>query len=281
MAIAGNCLIATGGKPDILAAAPTYPCYLPDGETEFEVNLLPFGKRFLDQGLAIEAPKPASSFRAALGSHRITRRRPTLGLGDRYVTIGEFYDAIIAGIDDLVGKLGEAAVFPNGGNVGQQVKTFNVTIPDSKTAKALLTDIIEEGEGETKSLWDERGKLAHYYVFQEMSLGRAYQPGDAPGKPTGAPIPMPSADQVYPMKSNPKMEDFPNPSQVFMDAAAFNTDYTALVKALHAAFSGQPGAIGAAIEQMDALPGGASKVLGDTIPDKPGVVPGPTFELAK
>src|SRR5690349_15979314 len=57
MTIVANCLIATGRRPDI-TAVPVYPSYLPDGEMEFEVGLLPFGPEFLDQGLRIEDPTP-------------------------------------------------------------------------------------------------------------------------------------------------------------------------------------------------------------------------------
>jgi hypothetical protein len=51
-------------------------------------------------------------------------------------------------MDAVVSKLGEAAVFPNGGNTTRQVSSLGVTpIPGSAVAKRQLTNVIEEGEG--------------------------------------------------------------------------------------------------------------------------------------
>src|SRR6266542_2654452 len=121
MAIAANALIATGGSPDVAAAVPSYPTYLPDGEQEFEVGLLPFGPAFLQQAMWIEQPSPAQAvsdrLRALISAGSvIPRRHRLLAMGNTYPTIGEFYAAIITGIQTLVDQLGESAVFPNGGN---------------------------------------------------------------------------------------------------------------------------------------------------------------------
>lgn len=278
MTIVSNCLIAIGGRPDIIAAAPSYPSYLPDGETEFKVSLLPFGLDFLQQAMKIEAPKP----RGILGSthaNRSSSAHPAmLGMGHRYVTIGEFYQAIIDGISNLVNSLGEEEVFPNGGDVPNQVKAFHAAIPDSKTAITLLTAIVSEGEGEAQSyIWDERGKLAHFYAFDEMARGHRYQQGDQPGAPTGPTLMLPA--EVYLMTRDPKMAEYPDGSSVFKAAAAFNAEYSKLLEQLQSAFNGHPTEINTAVEQMGLLSVRAVAVLADQIPGKPGVVPGPTFEL--
>jgi hypothetical protein len=289
MAVAANALIATGGTPNITEAvsAHPFPTFLPDGEDEFEVNLLPFGASFLQQAMKIEQPTPVVHLDAAVreryaSGHAPVRHHRMLGQGDVFLTIGQFYDSIIKGINTLVAQLGESAVFPNGGNTSQQFASFggeNITVSSSATAITLLTDTIKEGEGSPGTMWDENNQLSHFYIFQEISLGRAYNTGDKPGAPTGAAIPIPSGDQVFDMKTTPKMSDYPPGTGVFTDATNFNQLFTAVITELNLGFSGQPNQVGTAIGGMFGLPPAAATVLADPFPGTPGLVAGPTFEL--
>ncbi len=287
MTIAANCLIATGGTPDIVAGAPQYPSYLPDGEEEFEAHLLPFGKDFLEQGMAIERPAwaeevPADAPARTWKRGHIRRSHRTLAMGKSYRTIGEFYRNVLRGIADLSRTLGDAGVFPDGGNTDKQVDKWSAIVSDCASAGRLLSNVIEEGEGAAVgNLWDENGNLAHYYVFQEMALGKAYQHGDAPGVPTGPCLAVPRASDVYQMMRDPETKDYPAGSKVSRDALRFNVDYTTVICLLDSAFGGKPADIGAAIDRMGTLTTDASTVLGDSIPDRPGAVPGPTFALPR
>ena len=126
LAIAANVMIATGGTPDITAAVPAYPAFLPDGETVFKVDLLPFGQAFLEQATWIESPTPVTSVspvnfgRESPFAPRFVRAQPTLAMGEMFGTIGEFYTALIQTLNNLVTDLGEPAVFPNSANVAAQ-----------------------------------------------------------------------------------------------------------------------------------------------------------------
>jgi hypothetical protein len=289
MAVAANTLIATGGTPSVSTAVRTYPypTYLPDGETEFEVNLLPFGPDFLEQAMWIEQPTPATDVPAEVherfaSGQAAPRQHRMLAMGDIFPTIGQFYEAIIAGIQTLVSQLGESTVFPNGGNPTGQLGYFgtqNITVTNSTEAIELLTDIIDEGEGSSGTMWDENQQLSHYYTFQEISLGMAYMPGDEIGQPSGAPIPVPSGGQVANAWTTPKMSDYPAGSDVWGDADAFNQLFAQIVANLDAGFSGTPSQVDVAIGQMIQLPASAGRVLANPFPGDPAFVAGPTFEL--
>ncbi len=213
----------------------------------------------------------------------IPRRHRLLAMGNMFATIGQFYTAIIQGIQTLVAQSGEAAVFPNSGSTNKQVGEFkgeDVTISGIARAITLLTDVIDEGEGASGAMWDENGHLAHFYVLQQITLGKLYQQGDTPGNPTGSGIDVPAAAGIFPMLPNPTMADYlPATSQLWKDADAFNVDFETVVNDLQSAFNGTPSKIGKAIGDMFSLPGDAQTVFGNAAPNQPGLVAGPTFQL--
>jgi Ferritin-like len=302
LAIAANVMIATGGTPDITAAVPTYPAYLPDGEKTFEVDLLPFGPAFLQQAMWIESPTPVTSVspvnsgRESPFTPRFVRAQPTLAMGGTFATIGEFYTALIQTLNTLVTDLGEPAVFPNSANVAAQYNGIDflgypdfsgsstLLVANSTEAVTLLQDIIDEGEGTSPGImWDETGTLlSHYYSFQEILLRRQYVAGDTPGSPSGPAIAVPAGSQVLAMVENPTMDMYPAESDVWNAANSFNTAFGELVTSLQQAFSGtntNPGAIiKSAIEQMSSLQTEGLTVLAFPLPgNAAGAVAGPTF----
>ena len=302
LAIAANVMIATGGTPDISAAVPIYPTFLPDGEAVFEVDLLPFGLAFLEQAMWIESPTPVTSVspvnfgRESPFAPRFVRAQPTLAMGESFGTIGEFYTALIQTLNNLVTDLGEPAVFPNSANVAAQYNGIDflgfpdfsgsstLVVANSTEAVTLLQDIIDEGEGTSPGImWDETGTLlSHYYSFQEILLGRQYVAGDTPGSPSGPAIAVPTGSQVFAMVENPTMDMYPAESDVWNAANSFNTAFGALVTSLQQAFSGtntNPGAIiKSAIELMFSLQTEGLAVLAFPLPGNAAVaVAGPTF----
>ena len=288
MVIAANVLIATGGTPEVLAAVPSYPCYLPDGEREFEVSLLPFGPDFLAQSMSIEEPAPPRPLPDRLAAlveagQAIPRRHRVLALGHIHPTIGEFYATIEQGIRTLSAG-GDGPLFPDGARLARQYPIFDndvVSVAGSADALRLLADIVMEGEGGgTGTMWDEHGRLSHYYTFQEIALGRAYAQGDSPGSPTGPAIRVPGAAAIRPMLANPRMADYGPPSSpLWKDADAFNHAFGAVMALLDRGFRGEPSRVADAIGRMFDLPGLATEVLSHEVPDHPGLVAGPTFEL--
>jgi Ferritin-like len=302
LAIAANVMIATGGTPDITAAVPAYPAFLPDGETVFKVDLLPFGQAFLEQATWIESPTPVTSVspvnfgRESPFAPRFVRAQPTLAMGEMFGTIGEFYTALIQTLNNLVTDLGEPAVFPNSANVAAQYNGIDflgfpdfsgsstLVVANSTEAVTLLQDIIDEGEGTSPGImWDETGTLlSHYYSFQEILLERQYVAGDTPGSPSGPAIAVPTGSQVLAMVENPTMDMYPAESDVWNAANSFNTAFGELVTSLQQAFSGtntNPGAIiKSAIELMNSLQTEGLAVLAFPLPGNAAVaVAGPTF----
>ena len=61
LTLAANVMNAVGGEPDLTKKGfvPTYPTRLPDGETDFLVDLQPFSEQAIDTFLQIERPSKA------------------------------------------------------------------------------------------------------------------------------------------------------------------------------------------------------------------------------
>src|SRR5262249_45358992 len=140
---------------------------------------------------------------------------------DRYETIGQFYDAIRAGLCALCADLGEQHVFA--GDAARQISVAPfpgggriIAIHDLATALTALEEIVEQGEGcahvevwagDHDDMHPDREQVAHYYRFQELKLGRRYRRGDTPQSgPTGDAIAV-DWNGVRPMRPNPSTGD--------------------------------------------------------------------------
>src|SRR5262245_18484036 len=90
MGIASNLLVAIGGKPKILEAAPTYPTQLPkDVHKGLTVDLQPLStKLLLNAFMAIEEPTAS-----VVDDPDFTPSHTTL-IGDFYKTVQEGFDAL-------------------------------------------------------------------------------------------------------------------------------------------------------------------------------------------
>lgn len=277
LALAANLLNAVGGTPklDFPEFLPPHPRPLPHGDRSIQVQLVPFGAEALDVFLRIEQPAPAEA--------------PPQS--DEYQTIGQFYAAIGAGLQTLCDQLGEAAVFT--GESGRQIETAHlhsagqiIAVHDLKTALAALAEIVEQGEGAARTdVWDgnvdvfhpERDEVAHYFRFQELRLGRRYQPGDTPRSgPTGEAIAV-DFDGVLPMAPNPRVSDHPEGSAVRVAQEQFNQNYCLLLYLLEQAFNGSPGDMKDAVGMMFQLRTQAKALM--KMPSGDGRTnAGPTFE---
>ena len=254
---------------------PGYPRCLPHGDCSFEVPLLPFGPEALDVFLKIEHP-------AAPGAPPES---------DAYETIGQFYDAIRAGLRALCADLGEPRVFsgdparqisdapfPGGGRI--------VAVNGLASALAALDEIVEQGEGAAHvEVWDgdhddihpDRDQVAHYYRFQELKLGRRYRRGGTPGSgPTGDAISI-DWNGVRPMRSNPRTSDHAPGSDIRRAQDQFNGSYCAILRLLDQSFNGSPQSLSTAISSMYRLKVQAQALM--EMPTEDGITTaGPTFE---
>ncbi len=175
LALAANLLNAVGGEPclDTPRMLPRHPRTLPHGDRSLELSLVPFGPEALEMFLRLEQPAPPDA----------------PAEGDRYETIGQFYDAVERALRDLCAELGEEKVFS--GDPARQVAGGHflhsggrlIAITDLSSALAALEEIVEQGEGTARGeVWDgdqdifhpDRDEVAHYYRFQELKLGRTF-----------------------------------------------------------------------------------------------------------
>jgi ferritin-like protein len=282
LALAANVLNAIGGEPQLHAASfvPNYPSSLPHSDNSFAVSLAPFSPATIETFMRVERPG----------------ERHAESEADNFETIGQFYRAIEEGLKMLCSTLGEAAVFS--GDPGRQITPEMlgfvgdrrvVAVHNLKTALEAIDEIEEQGEGlKHRQVWDgdrdmfhpEREEVAHYFRFSEIMQGRSYVRGDSPRSgPSGAPF-LVDWDAVYPMRPNPKMDDYPRESPVRSKMVEFNTKYCEMLAALHQAFNGETGSLSPAISMMFQLRSIATELM--AMPSGDGVTTaGPSFEFVK
>lgn len=154
-AIAGNILSAIGRTPKIATSdfLPKYPTnYLPGGIYQPEpVDLKPISPAQIHVFMQIEYPEFT----------------PIAHKGaDTPATIGDFYNTILKGLTDVNPDIKQDAFYINYGEV-KQIKTL-------RDAQDAIDMIKEEGEGTSTSpdQNDKQNKLAHYYRFKEIYVGR-------------------------------------------------------------------------------------------------------------
>jgi hypothetical protein len=187
MVLVANVLNAVGGCPkvDDPAFVPSYPTTLPHSDGSVCVQLRRFDREALQTFLKIERPEPPQA-----------KPEP-----ERYHSIGQFYDAIEAGLRQLAGELGPALF---SGSVLRQVDPTRwyyggggrpIVVSDLASALAALDEIKAQGEGLPHSVFDDQApfgkrELAHYFRFEQLRQGRFYRPEDSPRSgPSGDPLP--------------------------------------------------------------------------------------------
>lgn len=278
LTLAANVLNAVGGSPaiDTPDILPAYPAYLPHCNDAFRVPLAKFSPASLETFMQIERPLAHDGLPA----------------DDRYETIGQFYAAIEEALVRLAGTLGEAALFS--GDPARQVTDALyyggsgriIAVTDLASSLAALREIVDEGEGaHFGDVWDgerdmfhpERQAVAHYFRFQELQIGRRYQPGDTPASgPSGPPRPVDWA-AVHNMRSNPRSADYPEGSEVRTRLEEFNHAYCGVLHLLQACFDGSPQLLRVATGEMYALREQAIALM--RLPSGDGeTTAGPSFE---
>ncbi|WP_328531378.1 ferritin-like protein [Nocardioides sp. NBC_00368] len=275
LTLAANLLNAVGGRPvlDAPQLMESFPRTVPHGDGSFALELLPFGPQAIERFLELEKPAP----------------RGAPAEGDHYATIGQFYEAIEAGIQDLCERLGEATVFS--GDPARQVDAAQpypgsgaiVAVTDLASALDALREIVEQGEGAGhQEVWDgdhdmfhpDRDEVGHYFRIEELRLGRRYRRGDTPlSGPSGPPIEV-DWTGVRPMQANPTAAETDTPVRDAQDD--FNLLYSDLLGALDRTFNGRPNTLGASVKQMHGLKAQAQALMEMPIGDG-SLTAGPTF----
>jgi hypothetical protein len=294
LSLAANVMNAVGGTPDLTGAhfVPPYPTCLPDGETDFTVDLQPFSQEAVEVFLKIERPAQAPTEAARL-VERGQPEQPMLAASPtdprmQFYSIGEFYEEISRGLRYLDeqyradgGKLftGDPArqvtgeYFYSGGGAP-------VRVTDLASALAALSLIAAQGEGKGGGIYDEAGELAHYYRFQQLQLGRYYQKGDEPDEPTGPEFEI-DWTAAYPVMRNARLGRYPRDSELFVAARRFNQGYAGFLAFLTQAFSGRPDLLLEAVPWMFRIRDDMARLMKNPVPGRRGMHGGPTFEVAE
>jgi hypothetical protein len=272
LTIAGNILIAIGGRPAINTPdfIPAYPGPLPMsiGGADFVVGIEAFSKPLVETVfMRIEEPE-----------HKV----PVQALAEEavpdFATIGEFYKALKEKLAELV-KLGKP-VFTVGPD--QQVLQWFpgdelFPIVDLPSACRGIDIIVDQGEGTSTDPFEKPGDPAHYYKFGEILHGRTIVKTATGFAYAGDPIPFDPAG-VYPMRPNPKIYYYEPGTQARLLTAEFAAAYSSLLNVLHAAFNGAPGRIDDAIGLMYELRMIAVRLMQTPLADGSGQTAGPSYE---
>ncbi|WP_338847377.1 ferritin-like protein [Massilia sp. W12] len=236
---AANTLIALGGLPLFTgAAAPSYPCYLPQANpaTTPLVGLYRASPDvFENVFVAIEEPAPAHA----------------PAQGTNYDTIAQLYEALIDGMKAYNGSTPLFEANPAGlQRTDIYLGKFGGTpllVTDMDSALAGITQIMQQGEGsvppgqslvpvESFGAYNHYGQrsdgtygpiigtpleMSHFVKFRKVALDTANFPA------------------TYPIISNPLRADFTSPTALAL-VSAFDCAYSIMLDALEAAFHNTP-----------------------------------------
>lgn len=304
MTLAANVLNAVGGKPEVAKPefVPGYPTNLPWHAPGFSVGLERFSRRQIEAFAAIEEPAshaPWAAFPelAKLDQHAsgdelvaafTARNDPHPPRAHGYHTIGEFYIAVMWRLVWTVLRLGEERVFT--GDPARQVRPDHyygaggaiIEVHNLRDALRALWTIVRQGEGTSTSVWDgshERAtplQPAHFYSYDELLKGRLYRAGDKPGRPTGPSIPV-HWEAAYPMRPNPRRQQYEHQPEIFTKLAAFDDLYFQMLQSLDAAYDGHQDRFRGAVAQMYELRYRAVELLRTPDPRDPGRTVGPSW----
>ncbi len=292
LSLAANVLNATGGTPVLTRPGfvPSYPACLPDGETDFTVDLQPLSPDAVGTFLKIERPAQAPSEESRLlpraQSDRTLLAASPTEPGMQFYSIGEFYREICRGLEYLHAKYAREGKKLFTGDLSRQVTPEYfysgggeaIVVTSLESALDALNFIAAQGEGLGGGIYDGKEELAHYYRFQQLHLGRYYLKGDQPGQPSGPAFDV-DWSAVYPVLKNARLADYPEDSEACQAARDFNRSYAEFLKFLTRAFTGQPALLLDAVPQMMRFRDEISRLIRNPAPGRPGLHAAPTFEL--
>jgi hypothetical protein len=286
LTLAANLLNAVGGNPDLTVDGfvPVYPCHLPDGEDDFEVGTRAFSRDSVESFLRIERPAEAVDQRFVSRDRSERALLPGVDAHEddlHFFSIGEFYAEIGEGLHRLHEKLG-AALFC--GDPARQVGpeyyysggSAIVKVTDSASAAAAMRVISEQGEGLGGGIFDTEGELAHYFRFEQLLLGRYYQPGDQAGSPSGPTLDV-DWDAVYPIVDDADFPYYTEPGELLDAVTAFSAAYGDFLARLTEAFRGRPDLLVPAVVDMFRIKELACQIMRNPMPGRNGVNAAPIF----
>lgn len=295
LTLAANVFNAVGGdikgvltNPSFI---PTYPTYLPTGETEFQVHLKKFSPETVQTFLNIERSKEVDESKPLVVSRtkqewlKIHGYDPTYS----YYSIGLFYAEVIRGLQALHREMGDALFC---GDPNKQITREYyydgageiVPVYDLRSAIRALRVIQEQGEGSRHgTIWDAERELCHYYRFQQLALGQYYvidkedpENSDQPDHPTGDTFTV-DWDAVYPILEDAKLENYPQGTELYTAAQEFKQAYHQFLAQIEFSFNGHPEKLLPAVGGMFKLRDLATLLIRNPIPGMDGVNAAPIY----
>jgi hypothetical protein len=298
LTLVANVLNAIGGSikstltaPDFI---PHYPTHLPTGATDFKVDLKKFSPETVETFLNIERAKDVPDDQPLVVSRplqeillRVHGYDPTY----TFYSIGLFYAEIIRGLNALHREMGDdlfsgdrqrqitPAYYYNGGS-------DIIEVTDLRSAIRALKVIQEQGEGSrVGAVYDAEREVGHYFRFEQLILEKYYvvnkeepEKSDQPHHPTGGSFKV-DWDAVYPLKTNARLKDYPEGSEVYVVAKKFQISYSKFLAELEHAFDGHPETLIPAVGGMFRLKEQATSLIRNPIPGQNGVNAAPIFRL--
>jgi ferritin-like protein len=291
LTLAANIMNAVGSTPELTGQdfVPDYPTYLPDGETDFQVSRQAFSKECIETFLNIERPGTAPHEEARLVSRDRDRGKHLAGSHVesemRFWSIGEFYEEIKRGLRYLHDQMGDALFSGDPARQAGPEYYYSgggvlIAVTDLRTADAAIRLISEQGEGFKGGIYDFEHELAHNFRFEQLLLGQYYQKGDQQGNPTGPPLHV-DWDDVYPIKKDATIDEFPEGSELRAAAIDFNRRYAEFLALLTKAYNGSPQLLIDAVVEMFRLRDGMQQLMRNPIPGLDDVNGAPTFEVSR
>ncbi len=293
LSLVANVMNAVGGTPDLTQPdfVPPFPAYLPDGETDFQVDLQPFSQNAVTTFLNIERPDQAPDEDSRLRQRSRPQRQLLAGGAEEFMmqfySIGDFYEEIARGVRYLHQQYEKDGRQLFTGDPSRQVTPEYfysgggelTAVTDLDSALAAFRLIAEQGEGYGGGIYDNETELSHYYRYQQLQIGRYYQKGDQPGHPTGPPLDI-DWDAVYPVMRNARLADYPEGSELYAAARKFNESYADFLGFVTQAYTGHPELLIEAVWRMFGLRDDMNRLMHNPVPQRHGVYGAPTFELA-
>ena len=286
MVLVGNLLVALGGVPRLTDSRFVlhYPSRLPHAAASLRVGLEKFSRASVKTFMAIERP-------AAIDAPPQS---------DGYHTLGQFYHALMAAFtsEPVRGEITHYwADHPPTATIARQFgpaqfygsEGIAICVTDFTSALRALEEIVHQGEGfihreqtgdGARSQDKEPWEAAHYYRFEQLWHGRAYQPDDIKEHPSGPFIPT-DWSAVAKLRPNARIADYRRVnSPAVPRLLAFNHAYTRVLAGIQAAFTGDAAALQDSVAAMLQLRVQAAALMNIPSGFDDGTVAAPTFELA-
>ena len=249
--LAGNILVSLGGHvklgPDNI---PDYPVIMGFKGREFPIELARLSKKTIHMFRRIELPDDLPALEKFVDLEEDVKIEG--------YSIGDFYNHIRDNLRTLnQAYIDEGKKLFNKDTSNQITETYfwgargkPIAVIDMESAERALTEIIDQGEGGTCTIFEENlndcelpPEPSHFFKFSEIYYQQRYQLDDKPNKPpTGVKFPV-DYDDVYPIKSNCKQKDFEKNPELAALNIEFNQKYTLMLQQIEEAFAGNPKAL--------------------------------------